>query len=219
MDTQKLSIRKWKSEPDLQESQLCGQSFAALCKLATDAALQITSASSNAAPPITSQKAEAIEELGERMSRYEDCEKTDRMVRDYSKLENIDDEPIGSLASYVVTIRIEVEPETIKKDERTFSVIGDLSSRTYGEQLLTSHVSKIKIPKGSKLELVAFDTLVEAVASYMPNLIETEESIAMRDAVRDALKNANYEYVKREPDILEDDETAASSEDENTAEV
>lgn len=137
---------------------------------------RLTSASPTAAPPPYEKTAEAIYELTTRLEKYDQAEENENTAREIVKRESVNNDPPRSLSNFAYNVRIEVDPSTLDQELRIFHVSGEVTSRTYGEDLIMTHSSQISVPRQAKLDYLAFDNLVEAVADSFWQLIETASS-------------------------------------------
>lgn len=178
-----------------------GENFTAMLKTVKQSIdHSITSTSANTAAPLLSPNSEVLDEMNDKLYRYNRAQhKAEQAREDEERFERFK-EPLNSLASFVYNIRIEVNPDTIGKPERTFDIIGDLSVRGFGEKNVTTYVKSVKIPKHTKIEYAAFDGMVDSVADYFPNLIETEESKRIQIIARDVMSVANKLFPPAERD-------------------
>lgn len=215
-----MSLRKVSSEPDLFDQKLYAQNFGALVTLVKGSiATPNTSASQATARPLTPYRPEALDELNDRFFRYSAIDRNGQKSREEARkhFQQILDEPVNSMASFVYNIRIEVDADTLRKGVREFKIMGDLCGRSLNEEILTTHCATAHIPTGSKLEVMAFDNLIDSIAEQFSELIETPESIRAREFALEVMHKANEKYgytVQTDPAEEESDETIDEDEEE-----
>jgi hypothetical protein len=174
-----------------------------------------TSDSAETAAPIIPQRPEAMDELSQKLFRYNRAQHQAEVARLEEERIAKFKEPVESLTSFVYNIRIEVDPSTFRQGERRFEVTGDLCARTFGEDILTSYSTTVKIPKDAKIEYAAFDGLIDAVADYFPNLVETPESKRTHEIARDVMSVANLLFPSgagQDEESTDSDETLSQLE-------
>jgi len=191
--------------PQLHEIPLDGENFSHLIgTVKLDIESKIASGSVQTAAPDYPPRPEAMSELNDKLYRYNRAQRKTEVAEEENKRFK---EPADSLASFVFNLRVEVDPDTMHKGDRTFNVIGDLCVRRFGEDIVISHCNSVKIPKGSKIEFAGVDGLVDAVADYFPNLIETQETKRLHEIAREVMSVANVLYPASPDDEIDSDES------------
>lgn len=194
-----------------ENSEAVAEYSAALTLIEAFASAPVTS-DKTAVSPISSSNVAveearlAIDSAGKKITAVRTFEERERSNLILARQCNTLEYPLGSMVRHDYNITISYCPNVYTDGSDCFEVVGDVCDANYGGSILTSCHAEAKIPKKSKLDLLAFDRMVQKIAADLPKLVLTALAEEEKEKCLQELEKARELFANSESDTLSDDE-------------
>jgi len=203
------------SAKNLQEAESASEYYSARELLDACASELATDSNStaqipfNLCPVAIAEAKDALEKAGKKLMAVKHAEAAElRNQKRAIKISTLN-APVGSMVRHTYNISINYNPDGVNDGLDTFDVVGDVCDANYGGDILTTSLAEAKIPRKAKLDVLAFDRLIENIAARLPELVLTAIAEVEKEKCLQALEkfqlleSSNNERVL--DNVVEDD--------------
>jgi hypothetical protein len=143
------------------------------CESSIAEALSTADTKFNLTPAAMLEARQALDKAGRKILAIKNAEEAEIRNQKLAKRASTLDYPVGSMVRHAYAINIAFNPNGVNDGLDTFDVVGEVCDVNYNGEVLTTSMAEAKLPKKAKLDILAFDRLVEKIAAELPKLVLT----------------------------------------------